>query len=288
MAILTVYDHDFKKQVTQRGNLLVIIPNNLTFVDEHGKNRILVSNLIPLLQHFLIEPSDSGLIFLPILSVHCRRDPGLPCVMPTGKSKIKHLTSTDNPKYVLIEAHGRYREDRLELRKGLFEDNRLYEHLQKNIFYRAPIGSRCRQLEYHQIYDNDIRCRIEGDYNPDIAITDDALMIEEMRISIRHMTDVCDVVLQTQGTLRPSFSSPLSRSFSLPQRGSIPYGASPFSSKSSRSKRTPHSSKWLSRQRKTRKSKGKVSRIQETETPSHYGGSMKKRRRKTKSRNRRR
>jgi hypothetical protein len=288
MVIIPVYNHDFKIQETQRGILSVIIPNNLTFVDEHGKNRILVSNLIPLLQHFLIEPSDSGLIFLPILSVHCRRDPGLPCVMPTGKSKIKHLTSTDNPKYVLIEAHGSYREGRLELRKGLFEDNRLYEHLQKNVFYRAPIGSRCRQLEYHQIYDNDIRCRIQGDYNPDIAITDDGLMIQDMRISIRHMTDVCDVVLQTQGTLRPSFPSPLSRSFSLPQRGSVPYGASPLSSKSSRSKRTPRISRWLSSQ-KTKKSKRKVSRIQEEpETPSHHGGALKKRRRKTKSRNRRR
>jgi len=277
MTLLYIYDDEFKQIIKPGGIQSVMIPNSLTFTDEHGKIRILVSNLIPLLQRFLIERSDTGLIFLPIMSVHCRRDPGLPCVMPTGKSKIKHLTSTDNPKYVLIEAHGRYREGPLVFNRRLFEDNRLYEHLQKNVFYRAPIGSRCRQLEYHQIYDNDIKCRIEGDYNPEIAITDDALMIQGMRISIRHMTDVCDVVLQTQGTLRPSFPSPLSRSFSLPQRGSIPYGASPLSSK------------WLSSQRKTKKSKGKVSRIQEEpETPSHHGGALRKRRRKTKSRNRRR
>ena len=261
MALLSIYD-DFQAMKTT-----VSIPEGLTIADplepDSKKRFILVSDLIPRLQDLLIKKDHT---FLPILSVHCRRDPGLPCVMPTGKYTIKHLTPKTNPTYLLIEAHGRYREDPLVLPKGLFEDDGLHEHLQTNIFYRAPIGSRCRQLEYHQIYDNDISCRKNTTYNPDIPITNDALMIEGMRISIRHMTHVCDVKLQTQGTLCNQFTSPLRRSFSLPRRGSIPYGASPLSSNRS--------------QRKKQKT---------TKEPDQNGGTIKKRKkRKPKTRNRRR
>lgn len=285
MTVLSIYDDEFKQIIKPGGIQSVMITNDMTIADPlepDGKKRfILVSKLIPLLQRFLIEP---GYSFLPILFVHCRRDPGLPCVMPTGKYTIKHLTPKTNPTYLLIEAHGRYREDPLVLLKDQFEDDGLHEHLQKNVFYRSPIGSRCRQLEYHQIYDNDIRCRIDGDTNRELSITDDALMIQGMRISIRHMTDACDYQYQRQGTLCNQFTSPLRRSLSLPQRGSIPYGASPLGSKSSRSIRTPRRSRWLNSQTKTkRKLKERVSRIQEEPEPFH-GGTLKKRRRKTRKR----
>jgi len=283
MTEVPIYDDTFN-EIKHNGILKITIPEHLKIPDPSNPESVIrrfirMSDLVPLLQHLLFDRGDTGFTLMPILSVHCRRDPKLPCIRPIGKYKIKHLTPRTNPKYLLIEAHGRYTEIAFALDKGRFEDDTLYNFLTNNIFYRTPIGSLCRQLEYHQIYDNDIRCRISGS-NPEIRMTDDALMIEGMRISIRHMTLVCDEVMLRQGTLcnESALRSPLTRSWSLPQRVSTPYGVPASSSMGRSSVRKKRNSKWLRSQSLRRKKNRQMYTIQESTRQS--GGTRKRKTRR--------
>lgn len=103
---------------------------------------------------------------------------------------------SENEPYILIEAHGTQRDEPLEFDKG-------------NVYFRAPIGLRCRIYDNPEQYDAFMSCisSIEPSKYP-IRSTNNILHMKDMKITLRYMTTTQDCEqLKRHGTFMYNYNN---------------------------------------------------------------------------------
>jgi hypothetical protein len=249
------------------------LPFELTFDLKYVNNyRVTsVSEMLKLLEPYrTIITSKKGKLCserLIVYFVHCRRE--LEYIQSKEKMDLRGLTPRDGCMYILVECHGLINRS-IKLKSG----NGLTDSMLEGVFIRAPAGAICRQHGMPQIYDNSVKCFFDG-HDFEIPLTDDWIIPEN--ITYRFMTKTCDYHFHSQGTPRTQATKLRNRAMlTLPrsetllpgQLRTIPEVISSSDNYSQATQTIEHTPS------------------QERQNSMHIGGTVKRKRRKRKTRKR--